>query len=194
MTPLLVTWLPRKRTILSAINTSGPTCTNKWTRTVLLAWFVKELEWSVGNNQGSFSPFLSPRRYETFSPWTLLLGYQKVSHMGEGTTQSLSLLTNSPKWITAYPAAQTWQQENEQKSSCEKWYDCMEYLEQLYLILDRFSPPAYGQTLYTSSALSDDLVQRSTHKPTGRQKDRTAFLNNIYAVMSTTTRMTGRPF
>ncbi len=33
-----------------------------------------------------------------------------------------------------------------------------------------------------------------TLKPTDKQRDRTPFLNNFYAVMSTTSRMTGRPF
>ncbi len=56
MNPLQVTWLSRKCIIYSFTNTSGPSCTNKWTRTVFPAWFVKELEWSVGSNQGSFSP------------------------------------------------------------------------------------------------------------------------------------------
>ncbi len=100
MTTLLVTWLPKKRTILSAINTSGPTCTNKWTRTVLPTWFIKEQEWSVGSNQGSFSLFLSPRRHEMFSLRTFLLGYQKKSHMRVRTTQSLWLSTNFPKCFT----------------------------------------------------------------------------------------------
>ncbi len=80
MIPLLVTWLTRKRTILSATNISGPTYTNKWTRTVLPTWFVKELEWSLGRNQGSLILFLSPPRNAMFSSWTLLLGYHKVLH------------------------------------------------------------------------------------------------------------------
>ena len=37
MTPLLVTWLPRKRRIHSATNTCCPTCTSRWTHTVLSA-------------------------------------------------------------------------------------------------------------------------------------------------------------
>ena len=34
----------------------------------------------------------------------------------------------------------------------------MEYLEQLYLIVDRFLSPGYEQSLCTSFELSDDLV------------------------------------
>ncbi len=194
MTPLLVTWLPRQRIILSAINTSGLTCTNKWTYTVLFAWFVKELEWSVGSNQGNFSLFLFSRWDEMLFLWTLLPGYQKVSHMGVRMTQSLWLLTNSPKCVTTSSANQTWQQKNYQKSSSEMSYDCIEYLQQLYLIVDRFSTPGYRQTSCTSSELSDNLVQRFTNKQTDRQREKIAFLNNIYAVMSTTCRMTVRPF
>ncbi len=100
MTPLLITWLPRKHTIHSATNTSGPTGSNKWTRTVLPAWFVKEPKWSVGSNQGSFSLLLSQRRYKTFSPWTLLLGYQKVSNTEVFMT-----------WFL-YPTAHKWQKRN----------------------------------------------------------------------------------
>ncbi len=66
--------------------------------------------------------------------------------------------------------------------------------QQLYLIVDRFSPPGCGQTSGSPSALNNDLVQHFTHTPTDRQRDGTALLHNIYAVMSTTNRINGRPF
>ncbi len=69
----------------------------------------------------------------------------------------------------------------------------MEYLQQLYLIVDRFSHLGCEETLCTPSALSDDFVQRFTHRPTDRHRHRIVFLNNIDAVLSTTSRMTGFP-
>ncbi len=129
ITLLLVIWLRAKRRILCAITTSGQTRTNKWTYTVLPASFVEELEWSVASNWRSFSLFFSPRRYETFALFTLLLGYQKVLYTEVRTTPSLWLWITSPKFVTIYHSAQTWQQENWQKSLYNKSYDCMKYIQ-----------------------------------------------------------------
>ncbi len=92
------------------------------------------------------------------------------------------LLTNSPKYITIYPAAQTWPQENEQKSSREKLYNCIEYFQQLYLIVDRFLPPNCVETSGIRSVLTENLTQRFTHRLIGRQRDRAAFVERYIRI------------
>lgn len=124
-----------------------------------------------------------------FFLWISIMIQQTMFNTGIYEIQYLYLWINF-QWIVTIYSTFKWYQ----KMNLRKWwqgmsFDCLDYFQQLYLIVDNFSPLSYEPIWYNFFKIGDDRLQLFIFKSTDIPEDKIMFRKNIFKVISNKSKM-----